>query len=125
MVDDSLPDRLTIKNFLSEYSILTACDGMEAMRVLKEHDGINIIILNLRLPDMSGFQFLQSLKEDERLRKIRIIILTNSDELNNEIKGLRLGATDFVRKPLHKASLKTRIDVHASLLRAEFALSKE
>lgn len=81
VVDASASDRLIIKNTLSEYCVLTACDGVEAMRVLEEHDGINLLILDLNMPNMNGFQVLEFLKEDERFRKLCIIILTNYDEL--------------------------------------------
>ena len=47
VVDDSAADRLIIKNMLREYCILTACDGVEALQVLEEHDGINLLILDL------------------------------------------------------------------------------
>jgi len=125
VVDDSASDRMIIKSMLSEYCILTACDGVEAMRVLEDHDGINILILDLNMPNMNGFQVLESLKEDERYRKLRTIILTNYDELENEIKGLKLGAVDYVRKPIHMDSLRARIDVHVALLRAEQALEQQ
>jgi PAS domain S-box-containing protein len=125
VVDDSASDRLIIKSMLSEYYILTACDGVEAMRMLEEHDGINLLILDLNMPNMNGFQVLEALKEDERFRKLRTIILTNYDELDNEIKGLKLGAVDYIRKPIHMESLKVRIDVHVALLRAEQALEKQ
>ena len=124
LVDDSESYKLIIKNKLSEYCILTAGDGVEAMRVLEEHDGINLLILDLNMPNMSGFQVLEALKEDERFRKLRTIILTDFDELENEIKGLELGAVDYIRKPVHMDSLKARIDVHAALLRAEQALEQ-
>lgn len=124
VVDDSASDRLIIKNMLSEYSILTACDGVEAMRVLDEHDGINLLILDLNMPNMDGFQVLESLKVDDRFRTLRTIILTNYDELDNEIKGLKLGAVDYIRKPIHMESLKVRIDVHVALLRANQALEQ-
>ena len=125
VVDDSASDRLIIKNKLSEYCILTACDGMEALRVLEEHDGINLLILDLDMPNMNGLQVLESLKEDERFRKLRTIILTNYDEMDNAIKGLKLGAVDYIRKPIHMDSLKARIDVHVALLRAEQAQEKQ
>ncbi|NLL67576.1 MAG: EAL domain-containing protein [Clostridiaceae bacterium] len=125
VVDDSASDRLIIKSMLSEYYILTACDGVEAMRMLEEHDGINLLMLDLNMPNMNGFQVLEALKEDERFRKLRTIILTNYDELDNEIKGLKLGAVDYIRKPIHMESLKVRIDVHVALLRAEQALEKQ
>lgn len=125
LVDDSASDRLIIKSMLSDYSVLTACDGMEAMRMLEEHDGIQILILDLNMPNMDGFQVLESIKDDQRFQKLRIIILSNYDELDNEIRGLKLGAVDYIRKPIHMASLKARIDVHAALLRAQQALEQK
>jgi PAS domain S-box-containing protein len=125
VVDDSAADRLIIKNMLSDYCILTACDGVEALQVLEEHDGINLLILDLNMPNMNGFQVLEFLKEDERFRKLRTIILTNYDESENEIKGLKLGAVDYIRKPIHMDSLKARIDVHVALLHAEEALERK
>lgn len=125
VVDDSVSDRLIIKNTLSEYYILTAGDGVEAMGVLEEQEGINLLLLDLNMPNMNGFQVLASLKEDRRYRKLRTIILTNYDELDNEIKGLKLGAVDYIRKPLQMDSLRARIDVHVALLKAEQAIKQQ
>lgn len=118
VVDDSATDRLIIKNMLSEYCILTACDGEEAMRILEENDEIYILILDLNMPGMDGFQVLDKLKEDERFKKIHTIILTSHDELHNEIRGLKLGAVDYIRKPIQMDSLQARIDVHVALIYA-------
>lgn len=125
VAEDSASDRLIIQNMLSDHCILTACDGMEAMRVLEEHNDINILILDLNMPNMDGFQVLEAIKDDERFRKMRTIILTNYDELENEIKGLKLGAVDYIRKPIHMYSLRARIDVHIELLRAQKALEQK
>jgi len=122
VADDSATDRSIIKDMLSGYCVLTACDGVETMRMLEEHDGINLLILDLNMPKMDGFQVLEALKRNERYRKLRTLILTNYDELDNEIKGLRLGAVDYIRKPIHMESLKARIDIHITLLRAEHEL---
>ena len=124
VADDSASDRLIIKNMLSDYSVLTACDGIEALRVLAENDEINLLILDLNMPKMNGFQVLESISKDEQFGKLRTIILTNYDELDNEIKGLKLGAVDYIRKPLHMDSLKARINVHVALLRAQQALEQ-
>ena len=75
--------------------------------------------MNPNISRMNGFQVLQSLKEDQRYRKLRTIILTDSDGLAQAVKGLELGAADYIRKPIQKELLKSRIDVHAALLRAE------
>jgi len=55
VVDDSATDRFIIKNMLSDYIIFTASDGVEAIRMLEEHDGINLLILDLKMPKMDGF----------------------------------------------------------------------
>lgn len=125
VVDDSATDRLIIKNMLSEYCILTACDGEEAMRILEENDEIYILILDLNMPGMDGFQVLDKLKEDERFKKIHTIILTSHDELHNEIRGLKLGAVDYIRKPIQMDSLQARIDVHVALIYAQQALEQQ
>jgi len=124
VVDDSAFDRLIIKNMLGKYSVLTASDGVEALRLLEEHEGINLMILDLEMPNMDGFQVLEALKADVRYKNLRTIILTNDDELDNEIKGLRLGAVDYIRKPIHMESLQARIDIHAECLRIQHLLEQ-
>lgn len=125
IAEDSAADRLIIKSMLeNHYIVMTACDGLETMHMLNEHDDINILILDLNMPKMDGFQVLEAIKCSERFMKLRTIILTSYDEPENEIRGLKLGAVDFIRKPVHMYSLKTRIDVHASLLCAEHALEQ-
>ena len=92
VADDSASDRLIIKHMLKEFNILTARDGMETIQMLNEHDGINILILDLNMPNMNGFEVLEVMRNHERYRKVRTIILTNQEELDNEIRGLKLGA---------------------------------
>jgi len=124
VVDDSASARMDIKNTLSEYCVLTACDGSEALRTLEEHDGIDLLILDLNMPKMNGFEVLECLKKDKRFQKLRTIILTEPTDSDSEIKGLKLGAVDYIRKPIQKDSLKARIEVHVSLLRVEQALKR-
>lgn len=125
VVDDSATDRLIIKNMLSEYNILTASDGFDALRVINAHADIDLVILDLKMPNMNGFQVLDAFKSDDRYKKLRTIILTNYDELDNEIKGLELGAIDYIRKPINLESLKVRIDIHLELLRVQQLLEQE
>ena len=87
MVDDSAVDRLAIKIALYGYLILTAGDGVEALRILEEHDGIDLLILDLNMPKMDGFQVLEALKKDERFQKLRTIVLTGYDELRTKLKA--------------------------------------
>ena len=125
VVDDSSADRLLIQNTLGEYSVLTASGGVEAIRILESQDTINLLILDLNMPDMDGFQVLEYLRGNERYNKLRTIILTVYDEVENEIKGLKLGAVDFLHKPIYSAALKARVDVHVQLILAEQALEQK
>lgn len=119
VVDDSASDRFIIERMLREYDILTACDGIEAMQQIDEHGDIDIVILDLNMPKMDGFEVLKALKSNDRYKGLRTIILTNYDELDNEIEGLRLGAVDYIRKPVNMDSLKARIEIHVELLRIQ------
>ena len=114
IVDDSATDRLIISNILSDCIIFNACDGIEGMEILKKQE-IDIIILDLNMPRMDGFEVLKVLRDDPVYSKIATLILTNYDESDNEIKGLALGAVDYIRKPLNIESLRKRIEVHANI----------
>ena len=77
------------------------------------------------MPKMDGFQVLEYIKENERYKNLRTIILTIYDEADNEIAGLKLGAVDYIRKPINMAAFKARIDVHVEFLRTEAALKQQ
>jgi len=119
VVDDSATDRVLIGRMLSEYDVLTACDGLEAIRKINENDDIALIILDLNMPGMNGFEVLEVLKSEDRYKGLRTIILTNYDELDNEIKGLSLGAVDYIRKPISFDAVKVRVNTHLELLRSQ------
>ena len=124
IVDDSASDRAIIASMLADYHLLTACDGVEAMQILAEHQDISLIILDLNMPNMNGFEVLEQLGASDRFARLRTIILTNYNELYNEIKGLKMGAVDYVRKPIHMESLRARIEVHIELLRIQHSMEQ-
>lgn len=112
---DCATDRLTISNLLVEYHVLTARNGLEAMHKIDAHSDIDLVILDLNMPVMDGFQVLTALNSNEKYKKIRTIILTKHDKLDDETKGLKLGAVDYIRRPIHMDSLKVRISIHIEL----------
>ncbi len=116
IVDDSATDRMMIQNMLSDYHTCTACNGEEALQIIHGHEDIDLIILDLNMPVMNGFEMLEALKKNEYSRDIRTIILTNYDELDKEIRGLKAGAIDYIRKPVNLESLRVRINIHLQLL---------
>jgi CheY-like chemotaxis protein len=64
IADDSAADRMIIQSMLSEHTVLTACDGIEAMKLINEQEDINLLILDLNMPNMDGFQVLEALRSD-------------------------------------------------------------
>ncbi|MDK2937576.1 MAG: hypothetical protein PWP62_2584 [Eubacteriaceae bacterium] len=125
VVDDSATDRYVIENILSDYQIITASDGLEALQRIDNDDEIKLIILDLNMPVMDGFQVLRELKEDQRPKDIRVIILTCFDEIENELAGLKLGAVDCIRKPIHPEALKVRIEIHIQLIRIQQSMAEK
>jgi len=109
-------DHQIIKNTMYECCVLTAATSHEAIRQIDMHPDIDLIILDLCTHNLDGFQFLITLNSDDRYKKIRTILLTNGDELENEAKGLQLGAADAIRKPIRSESFQTIIKLHSQLM---------
>lgn len=120
--DDSAADRLILKSMLPDYTVVTAVDGADALRQIREQPDIGLVVLDLNMPNLNGFQVLETLRKDARLRRLRTILLTSSDEMENEIRGLQLGAADYIRKPLQRDALRARIKTHVDLLQIQQAL---
>lgn len=118
VVDDSKTDMALICSFLSDYDPIRAWDGREAMTLLETRPDVDLMILDLNMPVMNGFEVLEALRPMPESSKPAVLILTNHDETENEIRGLDLGAVDYIRKPLNFSSLRKRIEVHLSLRRA-------
>ena len=125
IVDDSATDRAIIRGMLGEYNTLTAADGRQAMDILEAQPGVDLMILDLNMPVMDGFHVLEALRANDRYKDIRTIILTDYEAIDKEIRGLELGAVDYIRKPIHMESLRARIRVHTALLAIKHALQRQ
>ena len=115
-IDDSLTDLTMIQYILSSHQVLVASDGQQGLQMLSRHPETDLILLDLRMPVMDGFSFLD--KMSSLGLDTPVIILTNSEEVDKEILGLDKGAVDFIRKPLNFQALKKRIDVQLRLKQA-------
>jgi len=125
IADDSKTDVALISGILSAYETLTAYDGVQAMECLREHPDIDMLILDINMPRMNGFEVLEALRIDPEFNDIATLILTNSDEIDNEMRGLDLGAVDYIRKPLNIRSLRKRVELHIKLKNARNELSQQ
>lgn len=125
IVENSIVDSALIKAILSDQNLYFANDGIEAFELLEKVPDIDLMILDINMPRMNGFEVLEKIKSDSKYAKIVTLILTNHDELENEIKGLTLGAVDYIRKPLNLESLRKRIDIHSELKKARKILERD
>ncbi|GAB6058235.1 response regulator [Desulfonatronum parangueonense] len=128
VVDDSQ----TILHFITEaletnnYSVLTALNGPEALSIAADKKP-DLILLDVIMPGMDGFETCSALKADARTKHIPVVFITASGKKEHEVAGLELGAEDFVHKPIHIAVLLARVRQILSRLLAERQLlaSKE
>ncbi|MBR2578388.1 MAG: EAL domain-containing protein [Erysipelotrichaceae bacterium] len=98
VVEDEAINRLMLGNIVSRnYDVTYATNGKEALDVLKKEDNISLILLDLLMPVMDGFTFLNEVRNDEDLKKIPVVVLTSEEDA--EVDSIHHGAMDFIRKP--------------------------
>jgi two-component system chemotaxis response regulator CheY len=111
-VDDSRMMRQMIGGSVEAlgYNILEAEHGKAALDLLdKRGDEVELILLDVNMPVMDGFQTLQALKDDDRLRNIPVIMVTTEGEKARIVQAIRMGAVNYVVKPFTPEELATRI----------------
>lgn len=116
-VEDSLSIRQAIKEILSEegFKVIEAKNGAEGLRRLVGE--LNLILLDLNMPEMDGYQFLEALHNDAKyasFAKVPVIILTTETDRDNKAKAKELGAYGWIHKPFDPQSLKDIVKEHAT-----------
>ncbi|MGB9679957.1 MAG: GGDEF domain-containing response regulator [Thermoanaerobacteraceae bacterium] len=111
IVDDNKLSREILKNTLQNagYTIMEAKNGEEAMQIYK-NSFPDMVILDIIMPGMSGFEILKILRSDEENLILPIIILTSKDDYNERIHGLELGADDYLVKPFNEKELLIKVN---------------
>ena len=125
IADDSKTDVAIISSILADYELLFAYDGMEAMETLERHPNVDILILDINMPRMSGFEVLEQMKKYPEYKNVAVLVLTNFDEIDNEMRGLDLGAVDYIRKPLNIRSLRKRVELQIKLKNARDEMEQQ
>jgi len=116
--------RLLAKQLSGEYECLTAANGTAALEAARAQQP-DLILLDVLMPGMDGFETCRHLKDNERTRKIPVIFITSLDDDKDEAKGLDLGAVDYIRKPFRMPIVKARIRNHIELKRARDLLEEQ
>ncbi|EDY83090.1 response regulator receiver domain protein [Verrucomicrobiia bacterium DG1235] len=110
VVDDNLGARRSIEALLTQesYRFLLADSGVVALELLEEHTP-DVILLDVMMPGMSGFETCQKIRANSRVSEIPIIMITALDDEESMIQGIDAGADDFLSKPISKIELRSRI----------------
>ena len=110
LVDDQEDILLFLTSLLSrKYRILTAYDGQEACEIL-ETKGIHLVISDIMMPVMDGFELCVWMKSHERFSHIPLILLTAKDTLQSKIEGLKTGADAYIEKPFSADHLQVQVE---------------
>jgi diguanylate cyclase (GGDEF)-like protein len=117
IVDDSATNRQMLGDLLKgEYSVLLGKNGEEGLDLAQEHLP-DVILLDIIMPDLDGYEVLRRLKEDVRTSSICVVFITGLDTPEGEERGLIEGASDYVTKPFHPTVVKARVALHMQVVR--------
>lgn len=108
LVEDDELDIISVQRSLKkleiEYELYSAYNGIEALKLLRDPDvklNPNVILLDINMPRMNGIEFLKVLREDEKLKDLKVFIMTTSSEGDDRFEAEKLGISGYIIKPLN------------------------
>jgi CheY-like chemotaxis protein len=117
-VDDSPENIALISGLLKEdYRVKVATNGKDALHIAFSSDPPDLILLDIMMPGMDGYEVCRQLKNDPQTSEIPVIFLTAKSDVADEEKGFLLGAADYITKPISPPILLARIRTHLRMKR--------
>lgn len=118
IVDDEPINRQVLSNHLSNrnYIIHEASGGQEALRMLMTLERVDLVLLDIMMPHMSGYHVCRELRKRMPIHELPIIFLTAKTQLSDLVNGFECGANDYLTKPITKLELLSRVETHLRLL---------
>jgi diguanylate cyclase (GGDEF)-like protein len=116
IIDDTPANLTVLRQMLTEegYRVRPALSGEIALNAIKA-DIPDLILLDIMMPGMSGFEVCKELKSDSRTREIPVLFISALNESEDKIKGFKLGAVDYITKPFHGSEVLARVKTHLAL----------
>jgi sigma-B regulation protein RsbU (phosphoserine phosphatase) len=110
VVDDNRVNRMLLVRSLEQqgHNVTAAVNGREALDLLRA-DPFDLVLLDIEMPEMDGYQVLSAMKQDLRLRQIPVIMVTAVEEIESAIRCIEMGAEDYLPKPFNPVLLRARI----------------
>ncbi len=111
VVDDNRVNRLLLSHGLEQqgHEVASAENGKQALEMLRAKP-YDLVLLDIEMPELNGFQVLEALLNDPELREMPVIMTSASDELDRVVKCIEMGAEDFLTKPLNPVLLRARVN---------------
>jgi diguanylate cyclase (GGDEF)-like protein len=117
IVDDMVTNIEILDGILSsEYDVLFATNGLDALKIAAEQVP-DLILLDVMMPGMDGYQVCKALKRDETTQDIPIIFVTANNQEEDESRGFEEGVVDYITKPVRSSIVKARVRIHLELKR--------
>ena len=125
IVDDVGANINVAMNILREgnYNFSFATNGRQAIEIIEDR-AFDLILLDIMMPDLNGYDVCKILKENQNTKDIPVIFLTAKADIDSIAKGFSLGAVDYITKPFHAAELIARVSAHLELYRAKTVLKQ-
>ncbi|EDZ62751.1 response regulator receiver (CheY-like) modulated metal dependent phosphohydrolase [Sulfurimonas gotlandica GD1] len=125
IVDDVSDNIKVAMNILKEnnYNFSFAINGNQALDIVKTKD-FDLILLDIMMPDLNGFDVIKALKNNSSTKNIPIIFLTAKADIDSITEGFELGAVDYITKPFHPSELISRVSTHLELYRSRKVLEQ-
>ena len=110
IADDAMDQRFILRAVLEKecHDVVEACDGAEALKICQDNSDIRIVVTDIKMPVMDGYELIKALRK-QQAHYIYIIVITSGDSRENVIKALSAGADDFISKPVVPEELNLRI----------------
>ena len=117
LVVDDTPDNLTLMSHLLKdvYKVKIANNGERALKIAQSDAPPDLILLDVMMPEMDGYEVCRRLKLDPKTKSIPVVFLTAKSEVEDERKGLDLGAVDYITKPISPPIVLARVRTHLSM----------
>ena len=125
IVDDNEVNLDILVSILSDYDVIPTTSGTLAFEILKVEKNIDLVLLDVLMPDMNGFDVCRYLKNDEKTKHIPVMFITAKHGINDIQKGFDVGAIDYITKPFNTLELLSRVNTHLQLKSYQEDLEKK
>ncbi|MBF0245981.1 MAG: sigma 54-interacting transcriptional regulator [Planctomycetes bacterium] len=120
IVDDDPSNIAVLADILKpDFETFAAKNGTAAMKWLNLNTTPDLILLDIRMPDMDGYEVCRRIQSDSRTRDVPVIFITALDDMENEAAGLSLGAVDYIKRPFSPAIVRARVKSHIELAQSK------